>query len=144
LLISDKQAPQMAGAGVTPAALDAAACTEAEISNVSYRPNFLSFHYVASTPGWLLVTDRWAAGWKASVNGAPQPVAGGDFIFRAVKVQTGANYIEFKYRPTGFFVLLALSWSTLLLIVGVEIWRRTNRRSSATVRPDELLAHQTA
>ena len=92
----------------------------------------------------MLVTDRWALGWKASVNGAPQPVAGGDFIFRAVKVEAGANYIEFKYRPTGFFVLLALSWSTLLLIVGVEIWRRSNRRSFVTVRTDEIAAHQTA
>jgi uncharacterized membrane protein YfhO len=70
----------------------------------------------APARGWLLVTDRWAQGWQACVNGQPQPVWIGQFIFRAVEVEPGANRVEFSYRPFGYPRLLALSWSVLGLV----------------------------
>ena len=88
----------------------------AQISGLSYWPNALSFHYVASKPGWLMVTDRWAPGWKVTVNGVPQEVLGADFVFRAVKVGPGDNFIQFRYRPWGWPYLLILSWGTLLIV----------------------------
>ena len=84
---------------------------------IRYSPNHLDL--VASCPhdGWLLVTDRWAHGWRAKVNGRPVSVFGGNFIFRAVQVQAGENRVEFSYSPTGFPYLLILSWVTLALVL---------------------------
>lgn len=94
-----------------------------------YEPNEL--HLAVSCPdrGWLLVTDRWAPGWLATVNGRPTAVLGGDFIFRAVAVDAGPNDIRFAYRPTGWPVLVILSWSVLLAVgVGCAIrWRARTR-----------------
>jgi hypothetical protein len=87
----------------------------ARISRLSYWPNSLAFHYVASRAGWLVVTDRWAPGWKVTVNGKPQAVSGADFIFRAVQVEPGDNFIRFRYRPWGWPYLLILSWGTLFI-----------------------------
>ncbi|MGB7552983.1 MAG: YfhO family protein [Candidatus Korobacteraceae bacterium] len=99
---------------ITPDSLGSASV--ARISGLSYWPNSLSFHYVADKPGWLMVTDRWAPGWKVTVNGRPQEVLGADFVFRAVKVEAGDNLVQFHYRPWGWPYLLILSWGTLLII----------------------------
>lgn len=93
----------------------------ARISGLSYWPNSLSFHYVADKPGWLMVTDRWAPGWKVTVNGRPQEVLGADFVFRAVKVAAGDNFVQFRYRPWGWPYLLILSWGTLLIVVVCQL-----------------------
>ena len=52
-----------------------------------YSPNRLIFDVEAPRDGWLLVTDRWASGWQATVNGRDAPVWLGNFIFRAVRVR---------------------------------------------------------
>jgi len=140
LSISEKDGSNGVGPGASDqASLNSAECSQASVSSVSYRPNFLSFRYVAEAPGWLLVTDRWAPGWKVSVNGKPQQVLGGNFIFRAVRVEAGANYVEFKYRPAGFFALLAVSWSTLLLVALGEVYRmsrsKNHESASHTLEP---------
>jgi hypothetical protein len=83
-----------------------------------YVPNELSFQVVCPSDGWLLVTDRWARGWKAWVNGRETELFGGDFIFRAVQVQAGNNTIRFEYHPGGWPALFIVSWGTLLLVFG--------------------------
>jgi Bacterial membrane protein YfhO len=98
--------------------------TAARIDLLSYRPNSLEFRFDAPTPGWLMVTDRWAPGWKVEVNGKPERVYGADFLFRAVKVDAGTNTIKFRYRPRGWLPSLIVSWGTLLLFLVVSVVRR--------------------
>lgn len=87
-----------------------------------YTPNHLDLQVNCPTPGWLLVTDRWANGWKATVNGTPAEVLGADFIFRAVKTNAGSNVVKFSYRPAGWPWLLAISWGLLAaVLVGTAI-----------------------
>lgn len=81
-----------------------------------YTPNHLDLEISAPRDGWLLVTDRWARGWRAKVNGQPAQVFGGDFIFRAVRVKAGENKAEFDYHPAGWPILLILSWGTLVMV----------------------------
>lgn len=89
----------------------------AEINSVSYWPNSLQFRFDAPKPGWLMVTDRWAPGWKAEVNGKPAEVYGADFLFRALRVDAGVNTVTFRYKPRTWLVSILVSWGTLLLFV---------------------------
>src|ERR1035438_3579883 len=41
----------------------------AAVELLGYRPNSVQFRYDAPKPGWLMITDRWAPGWQAEVNG---------------------------------------------------------------------------
>jgi hypothetical protein len=84
-----------------------------------YTPDELAFSTTAPAGGWLLVTDRWARGWKATVNGTPATVYVGDFVFRAVRVPAGAVQVRFAYEKSHGPWLVALSWSVcgILLIV---------------------------
>jgi hypothetical protein len=100
----------------------------AAISELAYQPNLLAFRYDAPSRGYLLVTDRWAEGWEATVNGQPRPVLGADFIYRAVEVDAGANRVRFVYQPWGFRLLLAISWGTLLVAAAEQCRRWAARR----------------
>lgn len=104
----------------------------ASITGLIYQPDLLSFRYDAPSPGYLLVTDRWAPGWEVSVNGQSRPVLAGDFLFRAVQVDAGSNLIRFVYNPPGFLSLLALSWFTLILAAAWVL--RTALRSGRLAR----------
>jgi hypothetical protein len=88
----------------------------------TYEPNRLSFTAVCPDSGWLWVTDRWARGWRATVNGQSVEVLGGNFIFRAVPVAAGLNRIVFEYHPFGYPWLLILSWGTMMTVGLVTLW----------------------
>jgi hypothetical protein len=109
----------------------------AHIELVQYLPNTLAFRYTANSDGWLLVTDRWATGWTAQVNGSPVEVFGANFLFRAVPVKRGENIIRFDYQPRGYLNLVILSWVVMVLFAVGEIlrwtvFRRRQRVAGAT------------
>jgi hypothetical protein len=96
-----------------------------------YTPNHLALRVFCPENGWLVVTDRWASGWHATVNGLPVEVFGGNFIFRAVPVRAGESEIQFDYGQTLYFVLLLSSWgtvATVLLTPPLRILRRSRAR----------------
>jgi hypothetical protein len=95
---------------------------------LKYSPNDLTLKVSCPENGWLLVTDRWAAGWRARVNGEPVEIYGGDFIFRAVRVRAGENTIDFYYPQPLYFALVLLSWSSLVAVLATPPWKtkRTN------------------
>src|SRR5262249_7230542 len=97
---------------------------------VRYQPAELVFRVQPPTAGWLLVTDRWARGWRAQVNGVPAEVFGGNFIFRAIEIPAGVSEVRFWYRTSGFPWLLIASWGTLAAIGGRAGYRAIRDRIS--------------
>ncbi len=81
-----------------------------------YDDRCLELDVRAPEDGWLLVTDRWAPGWRAWVNDRPTPVWIGNLAFRAVAVQRGENHVRFHYEPQGYPWLLLGSWLVLGLV----------------------------
>jgi hypothetical protein len=86
------------------------------VSVLEYRPTALRLNVTAPFDGWLFVTDRWAAGWKVAVNGTPQIVHGGMFVFRAVEVRKGVNVVDFRYKPFGYPMLVLCSGLTFAAV----------------------------
>jgi uncharacterized membrane protein YfhO len=82
-----------------------------------YLPDELIFTATTPSAGWLLVTDRWARGWQVRVNGQFAILEPGDFVFRAVKVPAGQIQVRFVYEPAYGLVWVALSWTTLALVL---------------------------
>jgi uncharacterized membrane protein YfhO len=91
--------------------------TPATIGLLRYTPNELSFRFQAAADGWLLVTDRYARFWNATVNNRRVDVAGANFMFRAVPVSRGENIVRFQYGAKGYVGLVVLSWGTLVAVV---------------------------
>ena len=57
----------------------------------------------------------------AEVNGAPATIDGGNFLFRAVRVNAGSNTVMFTYHPFGIPWLVVLGWTTLAIVCGWTI-----------------------
>jgi hypothetical protein len=103
-----------AGDSAIAAAIHAAqGLVPAKVTFTEYRPRRLSLTAVVERDGWLFVTDRWAPGWRATVDRKPVPIWGANAVFRAVRVHAGSNAVQFDYRPAGLPILLALSWGLL-------------------------------
>jgi hypothetical protein len=98
-----------------------------------YSPNQLTLDVTAPEDGWVMVTDRWSRSWVATVNGARQPIAIANFVFRGIRVNAGVNHIDFSYRPFGLPGLVILSWTVLALVAGFSLAPvlRTNRNAHA-------------
>ena len=98
-----------------------------------YSPNHLDMEVSVPQDGWLLVTDRWSRGWRAEVNGKAVPVYGGDFLFRAVPVAAGVNKVSFSYRPSGFPLLLIVSWGILGAVGILDGYKEIRKFSASSV-----------
>ena len=101
---------------------------------IKYDPETLIADVDAPAAGWLVVTDRWARSWKATVNEKATPVYCGDFIFRAVPVSAGHNRIAFRYGPRAMPGLVLISWAFMMLtLAGSYVFRRRAKRAARTV-----------
>lgn len=93
----------------------------AEVLWTEKGPNQLLAQVSAAGPVWLVVTDAWAPGWKASVNGRPLPVRRANFIQRAVRLP-GSSQVLFSYSPPLW------GWGILGSVLGLSLlgwgWRR--------------------
>ncbi|HEX6940634.1 MAG TPA: hypothetical protein VF158_14550 [Longimicrobiales bacterium] len=96
-----------------------------------YEPTALALRVTAPEPGYVIVTDRWARGWRARVDGVESPVLGANYLFRAIRVDEGAHVIEMWYRPFGLPWLLVASWGTLLLVAVFSLASRWSVRRPA-------------
>jgi hypothetical protein len=95
------------------------------VDNVkTYKPEELALTVNCPADGYLLVTDRWAVCWRATINGQPAEILGGNFEFRALRVKAGKNEIGFTYHPFGWPWLLLLSWGTVALIIAGSIFQK--------------------
>jgi hypothetical protein len=81
----------------------------------------------AAGPGVLVLADRWASGWHATVDGIDAPIWRVDGILRGVPLTNGSHQVIFTYQPEGFWrgVWIAIA-SAAMLVVGVG-WVTTRR-----------------
>jgi hypothetical protein len=131
-------APRAMLAGVQPAAGDRPEpATGRRIDPVFrvYDPTHLELEVHAPEAGWLIVTDRWARGWEATVNGTPAAVWGANGIWRAVRVRAGRNVVAMRYRPFGYPWLVLLSWGVAGTVSTLTILSPAGRVRRRAARP---------
>ena len=83
--------------------------------------------------GVLVLTDTWAPGWQAAVDGVPTPIHRVDGAFRGVAVKSGAHEIVFRYVPEFTYAGFGLALITLVATtVAVVILRRHDRQPASS------------
>lgn len=85
----------------------------------------------AAGPGRLVLSEAFDRGWRASVDGRPEPIEVFDEDFPSVQVPDGTHLVRFRYRPFSFVAGAGLSALTLVLC-GLFLWRRHSYRSAST------------
>jgi hypothetical protein len=88
-------------------------------------PNRVKIRVTLNAPGYLVLSDTWYPGWRASVDGQPAQLFRANYAFRAVRLEAGEHAVEMVYRPPSLLVGGAISLATwMLLIVGLLVSRR--------------------
>ena len=78
-------------------------------------------------PAWLFLSDSMARGWRATVNGKPEPIRFGMIAFRAVPVPEGESTVEFRYEPRWLRIAPVTAGLGVLLLLGMAWWSRRGR-----------------
>jgi len=85
-------------------------------------PNMVLIKSIAPVDGWVVLSDTWFPGWKASVDDDPTQIYRADFLFRAVRIPAGEHQIRFEYRPSSVRIGFYLSLMAVCLLI-VQGWR---------------------
>jgi hypothetical protein len=87
----------------------------AHVAIAEDRPERIRLVVDAPRPGWVVLADAWAPGWRATVDGAPAAILRADGLFRAVPVPAGRHEVEMTYAPRGLRAGLGLGALGLLI-----------------------------
>ena len=84
----------------------------------------------ASTPvsAFLVLSEVYYPGWRATVDGASVELLRADYVFRAVPLPPGEHVVRMEFTPWTWRVGLAVS---IVTWVGLAVWAVAMRRSSA-------------
>jgi hypothetical protein len=85
-------------------------------------PNSVSVDVRAPAGGWLVLSDAWYPGWRATLDGLATRLYRADYLFRSVWVPPGNHTVTFEYRPVSFWAGAALSLMAWLAL-GWMGWR---------------------
>ncbi|MFH1962632.1 MAG: YfhO family protein [bacterium] len=77
--------------------------------------------------GWIVLTDNYYPGWKAFVNNHETKIYRADSAFRAIRIKSGANKIDFIYDPLSLKVGVWGSIISLIFIAGMGIFQSYSR-----------------
>jgi Bacterial membrane protein YfhO len=99
---------------------------------VDYRPDRGRFEVELDAPGYVVLADTYAPGWRATLDGGPVAIVRGNVAFQAVAAPEGKHVLELIYRPQALVVGLWVSAFAWLLVVAGSVWVRvaTYRRSA--------------
>jgi len=99
---------------------------------VSYEPERVVVRANAASAGALVLTDAYAPGWAAAVDGLRTPVWAANYLFRGVAVPAGEHEVIFTYDAPGYRAGRTAAALGLLVLLGVPLAagvRRALRRS---------------
>ena len=86
------------------------------------------------TPGWLVLSDLYFPGWRATVDGQPERIRRADYLLRALPLAAGTHRVVFTYEPAAFRLGLWAMLATLAFLT-VLIWHGDRGRA------DEVTEH---
>jgi hypothetical protein len=100
-----------------PISLPSAINNNNSVSIDSYRMNDITMTVHSSTNGLLVLTDNYAPGWHARVDGTEALVYRTDFTFRGILIPAGEHKVFMYYWPESLVVgLWAMGGGILLLL----------------------------
>jgi len=91
----------------------------------SYRPERIDLLVEAVSDGWLVLSDAFYPGWKATVDGVPVPIEQANVLFRAIPIQPGTQRVVFTFRPGS--VQAGLIISSIAWVLWSVRWLKTRR-----------------
>jgi hypothetical protein len=97
------------------------------VTVVQARPDRVRLQADLQAPGYVVLLEGFAPGWRARVDGRPADVMRANVAFRAVAVGAGHHVIDFAYRPPSVVLGLMVSAATAAALASAQVLRRRPR-----------------
>ena len=108
-------------AGATPVPGEA---RQGMVAIEQYRHDRLRMRVVASEPGYLVLSNLWYPGWRATVDDTATDILPANYALQAVPVAAGEHRVVLRYLPWSFYGPLLLTLGSLVLSALLLGWRR--------------------
>ena len=99
-------------AGATPVPGEA---RQGMVAIEQYRHDRLRIRVVASEPGYLVLSNLWYPGWRATVDDTATDILPANYALQAVPVAAGEHTVILRYLPWSFYGPLLLTLGGLVL-----------------------------
>jgi hypothetical protein len=100
------------------------ASVDGEVTTLSYAPGRVRARTTCGASCWLVLTETFAPGWHARVDGTPAPVLRADRALVAIAVPAGTHDVELDYRPRSVLVGAPVSLLVLCVLGAVALRAR--------------------
>jgi hypothetical protein len=104
-------------------------------ARVTELANRQGFTVVSDAPGWLVTSDTFYPGWRATIDGETADIIRANLAFRAVPLPAGTHEVVFSYQPVWLTPAVFVSLGGLVLLVtlfmGDRLRSAYNRDSTA-------------
>ena len=71
----------------------------------------------SKSDAFLVASDIYYPGWKATIDGLSVPVHRTDYVLRGISLPAGSHEVRFEYRPQPFYVGLILTLFSLIALI---------------------------
>jgi hypothetical protein len=95
---------------------------------INFSSNIQTYSVQTNSSCWFVRTARIWPGWQATVNGKNTEIKSYMNILPAVKLEKGESIIQFKYRPTSFFIGSILSFASLIVLILIVLYQTLRNR----------------
>jgi hypothetical protein len=117
--------------GEVPVVAPAAGAESAHVRQVT--PEAISVAVTATAPGLLVVSEIYAQGWQAFVDGTLAPILPTDHVLRGIPIPAGAHLVELRYQLPALEVgclISGVAWVALVMVaVSCALWEGQQRRT---------------
>ena len=108
------------------------------VTVVDYRLNEVTLTVDMTAPGFVVLTDTYYPGWKATVDDRENvKVHCVDTTIRGVFLEEGPHTIRFYFRPASLLIGAAISGIGFLILVIVTLGYFIRRRATRPVPPSQ-------
>ncbi len=95
--------------------------TNSSLEFTHYQPNKVEIKASLNQKGFLVLTDTFFPGWKASIDGESTKIYRVDYMFRGIFLHEGDHRVTFVYDPLSWKIGLGVSLTTFLLIIVTKL-----------------------
>jgi Bacterial membrane protein YfhO len=78
--------------------------------------NLIKLSVDTPEPGYLILSNSYYPGWRATVNGKEEKILKADYAMMALSVPAGTSLIEYRFDPISFKIGLGITLISLILV----------------------------
>lgn len=105
--------------------------TGESVTFTSYEPDEMSMNVTANSDGFLVLSEVYATGWNAYVDGKQVDIYATDYILRGIPISAGTHTVELRYElrslTIGFWISMVIGLLVFALLV-LNLWQLRTKR----------------